>query len=155
MKISKLLLLCFLLTAVTNAQQKATEVIRLFGTNTSVQWNVPIKGKSISLNWQARPNSFAQEGFRTFIAYHNGNFAGTLSMNKTTLSGEVWHEGHSYFINTENGMIKLEAYVSTDEPYDKAGGYAIQGTFGKYIDRIDGDFNNVVGLPLNRVLSLL
>ena len=50
MKISKLLLLCFLLTAVTNAQQKATEVIRLFGTNTSVQWNVPIKGKSISLN---------------------------------------------------------------------------------------------------------
>ena len=50
---------------------------------------------------------------------------------------------------------ELEAYVSTDEPYDKAGGYAIQGTFGKYINRIDGDFDNVVGLPLNRVLSLL
>ena len=95
MKISKLLLLCFLLTAVTNAQQKATEIIRLFGTNTSVQWNVPIKGKSISLNWQTRPNSLAQEGFRTFVAYHNGNFAGTLSMNKNTLSGDVWHNGHS------------------------------------------------------------
>ena len=117
MKISKLLLLCFLLTAVTNAQQKATEVIRLFGTNTSVQWNVPIKGKSISLNWQARPNSLAQEGFRTFVAYHNGNFAGTLSMNKTTLSGEVWHDGHSYFINTENGMIK----VTTDKEHFTCG----------------------------------
>ena len=117
MKISKLLLLCFLLTAVTNAQQKATEVIRLFGTNTSVQWNVPIKGKSISLNWQARPNSLAQEGFRTFVAYHNGNFAGMLSMNKTTLSGEVWHDGHSYFINTENGMIK----VTTDKEHFTCG----------------------------------
>ena len=117
MKISKLLLLCFLLTAVTNAQQKATEVIRLFGTNTSVQWNVPIKGKSISLNWQARPNSLAQEGFRTFVAYHNGNFAGMLSMNKTTLSGEVWHDGHSYFINTENGMLK----VTTDKEHFTCG----------------------------------
>ena len=117
MKISKLLLLCFLLTAVTNAQQKATEVIRLFGTNASIQWNVPIKGKSISLNWQARPNSLAQEGFRTFVAYHNGNFAGTLSMNKTTLSGEVWHDGHSYFINTENRMIK----VTTDKEHFTCG----------------------------------
>ena len=117
MKISKLLLLCFLLTAVTNAQQKATEVIHLFGTNTSVQWNVPIKGKSISLNWQARPNSLAQEGFRTFVAYHNGNFAGMLSMNKTTLSGEVWHDGHSYFINTENGMLK----VTTDKGHFTCG----------------------------------
>ena len=117
MKISKLLLLCFLLTAVTNAQQKATEVIRLFGTNTSVQWNVPIKGKSISLNWQARPNSLAQEGFRTFVAYHNGNFAGMLSMNKTTLSGEVWHDGHSYFINTENGILK----VTTDKEHFTCG----------------------------------
>ena len=117
MKISKLLLLCFLLTAVTNAQQKATEIIRLFGTNTSVQWNVPIKGKSISLNWQARPNSLAQEGFRTFVAYHNGNFAGMLSMNKTTLSGEVWHDGHSYFINTENGMLK----VTTDKGHFTCG----------------------------------
>ena len=46
---------------------------------------------------------------------------------------------------------ELRAYVETDEPYDKAGGYAIQGSFGKYIDHIDGDFDNVVGLPLTRV----
>ena len=117
MKISRLLLLWFFVVGTINAQQKATEVIRLFGTNTSVQWNVPIEGKSILLNWQARPNSLAQEGFRTFVAYHNGNFAGTLSMNKTTLSGEVWHDGHSYFINTENGMLK----VTTDKEHFTCG----------------------------------
>lgn len=45
----------------------------------------------------------------------------------------------------------LEAYVATDEPYDKAGGYAIQGTFGKYVDRIEGDYDNVIGFPWGRI----
>jgi len=43
-------------------------------------------------------------------------------------------------------------YTATDEPYDKAGGYAIQGAFGKYVDHIEGDYENVVGFPLNRIL---
>ena len=50
----------------------------------------------------------------------------------------------------------LENYLDTDEPYDKAGAYAIQGAFGVSIDHIEGDYDNVVGLPyemLKRVLS--
>ena len=50
---------------------------------------------------------------------------------------------------------ELRAYVQTDEPYDKAGGYAIQETFKKYVDHIEGDFDNVVGLPLTKVKSYL
>ncbi len=46
---------------------------------------------------------------------------------------------------------ELTAYVNTDEPYDKAGGYAIQGAFGKYIDHIEGDYDNVVGFPWARI----
>lgn len=46
---------------------------------------------------------------------------------------------------------EIEAYIDTPEPYDKAGAYGIQGGFGLYIRRIDGDFNNVVGLPAARV----
>ena len=42
-----------------------------------------------------------------------------------------------------------EAYLATDEPYDKAGGYAIQGRAGAYIDRIEGSWSNVVGLPMH------
>jgi len=42
----------------------------------------------------------------------------------------------------------LEAYLLTNEPYDKAGGYGIQGWAGRYIDRIEGCFFNVMGLPL-------
>lgn len=50
---------------------------------------------------------------------------------------------------------ELLAYLKTSEPYDKAGGYAIQGTFGKYIDRFEGDYDNVVGFPWYRVKEYL
>lgn len=45
---------------------------------------------------------------------------------------------------------ELFAYVQTKEPYDKAGGYAIQETFGKYVSHIEGDKNNVIGFPMTR-----
>ena len=46
---------------------------------------------------------------------------------------------------------ELIAYIDTDEPYDKAGGYAIQGLFAKHIARIEGDYDNVVGFPWSRI----
>ena len=46
-------------------------------------------------------------------------------------------------------------YISLEEPYDKAGSYAIQGYFGRYIDHINGDYENVVGLPFYRIAPLI
>jgi septum formation protein len=42
-------------------------------------------------------------------------------------------------------------YLSSGEPFDKAGAYAIQGFAGRFIPRIDGCYFNVVGLPLARL----
>lgn len=42
---------------------------------------------------------------------------------------------------------ELNAYLDTDEPYDKAGAYAIQGIFAKHIDHYEGSFDTVVGFP--------
>ena len=50
---------------------------------------------------------------------------------------------------------ELSSYLATEEPYDKAGAYAIQGIAGRYIPRIEGCYFNVVGLPLSRVLTEL
>ena len=46
-------------------------------------------------------------------------------------------------------------YISMEEPYDKAGSYAIQGYFSKHIDHIKGDYDNVVGLPYYRIEPLI
>ncbi len=50
---------------------------------------------------------------------------------------------------------EIAAYVASGEPFDKAGGYAIQGRAGRYITRTEGCYFNVVGLPLARLYELL
>jgi septum formation protein len=51
---------------------------------------------------------------------------------------------------------EIDAYISTGSPHDKAGGYGIQDDRGAlYVSRIDGDYYNVVGLPLHRLYRLL
>jgi septum formation protein len=50
---------------------------------------------------------------------------------------------------------EIMRYLATGEPHDKAGAYAIQGRAGRYIPRIEGDYFNVVGLPLARVTQAL
>jgi septum formation protein len=50
---------------------------------------------------------------------------------------------------------EIDAYVVSGEPFDKAGGYAIQGRAGRYIPRVEGCYFNVVGLPLARLYTLL
>jgi len=49
----------------------------------------------------------------------------------------------------------IRSYISTGEPMDKAGAYAIQGRASRWISRIEGDYFNVVGLPVSLVYKML
>ena len=50
---------------------------------------------------------------------------------------------------------EIEAYLDTGDPFDKAGSYGIQGPFAAYVDGIEGDYLNVVGLPASAVYQEL
>lgn len=50
---------------------------------------------------------------------------------------------------------QIERYIATDEPYDKAGGYGIQGLAGLFIARIEGSYTGIMGLPVFETGNLL
>lgn len=54
----------------------------------------------------------------------------------------------------ELSFEEIENYVDDCEPYDKAGAYGIQESAGAFVSRIDGDFYNIVGLPLCRLCEI-
>jgi len=71
-----------------------------------------------------------------------------------TVSGlpvcRLFYETSKVFLK-KYGHRDIEGYLSTKEPYDKAGGYSIQGHFRRYVDHYEGDHDNIVGLPLTRL----
>ena len=50
---------------------------------------------------------------------------------------------------------EIRAYIATREPMDKAGAYGIQGLGGMFIEHIDGDYFNIMGLPIHRLYLML
>lgn len=50
---------------------------------------------------------------------------------------------------------EIRAYVRSEEPMDKAGGYAIQGMACSFVERIEGDYTNVIGLPMAKLAGML
>ena len=50
---------------------------------------------------------------------------------------------------------EIQKYVESKEPMDKAGAYGIQGRFSAFIEKIEGDYFNVVGLPVSYVYQVL
>jgi len=50
---------------------------------------------------------------------------------------------------------RIQAYVASGEPFDKAGGYGIQGRAGAFVERLEGSYSGVMGLPLYETANLL
>ena len=74
--------------------------------------------------------------------------------NGSILAEEGFAEETKVFVGELSRKEILE-YIATGEPMDKAGSYGIQGVFAKHVEKIDGDYFNVVGLPLYAVYQAL
>lgn len=66
----------------------------------------------------------------------------------------VFHDVTEVFFKNYSDQ-EIKQYLDTDEPWDKAGSYAIQGTWGKYVSHIDGNYDNVIGFPWGVIKSEL
>ena len=75
-----------------------------------------------------------------------GNFDSTSKIFKITETKRKIVSSKVYFSNLEDWEIK--SYVDTNEPLYCAGGFALEGIGGKYIEKIEGCFSNVMGLSL-------
>lgn len=77
----------------------------------------------------------------------------------------IWEQNNNTHVSSFVAMTEVELYymsdeeirkyIATSEPYDKAGGYAIQGYFARYVKQIKGDYNNVVGLPIGKLYQVM
>ncbi len=74
----------------------------------------------------------------------------------TVITGICLRHAAGAIVDTESTLVRIvplsgeeiDAYVASGEPMDKAGAYAIQGLASKFVDRIEGCYFNVMGLPL-------
>ncbi len=79
------------------------------------------------------------------------------------ITGICMYENDEYIIEHEITKVhfvkmsdnEIEKYINTDEPYDKAGAYGVQGLAGMYIDSIEGDYYNIMGFPMAKIRNML
>lgn len=134
------------------SRQKAEEIAKrttkdaiILGADTIVTWKNKIMGKpktpaqAVEMLTQLSGRTHSVYTGVTAIIRSNGNSSLHSFAEETRVT--------FYSMTSED----IDAYVATKDPMDKAGAYGIQGICAKYIKGIEGDYNNVVGLPIGRL----
>ena len=131
------------------AQQKAQAVARpdetVLGADTTVVIGREIVGKPVDA-----------EDARRMLRLLSGQWHEVLTAVALVNNNKVWSEiavtRVKFAAMTE---AEIDWYVETGEPFDKAGAYGIQGLASRFVERIEGNYANVVGLPVQVVYRLL
>ena len=124
--------------------------ILVIGADTVVAYDGKILGKPVD-----------EADAKRMLTMLSGNthsvFTGVtlVLIDKTGRAGElVFYEKTDVKMHAMT-EAEIDRYIATGEPMDKAGSYGIQGKCAIYIEKIDGDYNNVVGLPITRIYQEL
>lgn len=126
------------------------EEVLVIGADTVVSCDGRILGKPES-------SEHAKEMLRLLQGRSHEVYTGVTLLHR---AGEAENtssiEGKSFYEATKVNFYpmsesEIDDYVATGDPLDKAGAYGIQGICARYISGIEGDYNNVVGLPVGRL----
>ena len=138
--------------AAINSERKAAAVIAstagervVLAADTVVEAGGETFGKPKDAE-DARRMLRAMSGGHHFV--HTGV---TVTDGKRTVTETVSTEVVMRLLSDE----EIEGYIASGEPFDKAGAYGIQGIAAAFVERLDGDYFNVMGLPICRVCEIL
>ena len=134
------------LHAVKRIREEGLPLLPVIAADTTVVLGEAILGKPASMEEERkflRLLSGATHVVRTAVV------AGTSEENLETVVSE------SRVTFASLSEEEMEAYARTSEPYDKAGGYAVQGLAAAFITRIDGSYSGIMGLSLRESAGLL
>ena len=121
--------------------------VLVLGADTVVVVNGQILGKPSD-------EKEAIEFLRLLSGKEHDVYTGVCIFNPETSEKMIQYQHTGVLMDAMNEH-DFQYYVSTKEPFDKAGAYGIQGIGARYIKKINGDYFNVVGLPINLTLHML
>lgn len=133
------------------AEAKARAVLTLYsaatvlGADTIVTLDGDLLGKPAD----------ADDARRMLRLLRNRNHAVTTGVALLQAGTTLTHaEATQVFVGNITDA-EIDAYIATGEPMDKAGAYGLQGQAQRWIPRIEGEYSNVIGLPVARVYAML
>jgi len=138
--------------AVLQARNKAVDVSSkagiddvVIGADTIVVLDGQVYGKPVDIN-----------DARSILTKLSGRQHQVITGIAVAHAGKIWTDYvvTSVYIGNINAK-QIENYLATGESMDKAGAYAIQGIGALFVEEINGCYNNVVGLPLNKLSDVL
>ena len=131
------------------AQTKALAVVQpgeiVLGADTTVVIGQEIAGKPVNID-------DAKRMLRLLSAQWHEVLTGVSVVRNDAVTTEVAVTRVKFAAMSE---AEIDWYATSGEPDDKAGAYAIQGLASRFIERIEGSYSNVVGLPLETVYRML
>lgn len=142
------------------ASMKANDIADREGPNTVIIGCDTV----VSFHNQVMGKPKDEEDAKRMLHILQGNvhevFTGVSLIIKDEIDGEQKDKEINFAVETRvyvNPMTErqIDEYVRSREPMDKAGAYAIQGKFAAFINKIEGDYYNVVGLPIAKLYELL
>ena len=90
----------------------------------------------------------------TVVVFDNEVISGVCLLDRAKAIFKLFTDTTKVFFKDYTDA-EIWDYIHTGEPMDKAGAYAIQGGFAKYIDHIEGDYDNIVGFPYQMIKTKL